>query len=176
MGVWNSVKPCSIILRAQHDVGVQALLAQVEEPVLEAHVLRVVAFLGDLEGQHVRRRLEGEFLDLDLDLARGQARVRGLGGARHDLAGHGDDALGARLLDRREDRARRVHHALGDAVVVPEVDEEEVAVVALAMDPAGQPDGLADLRKAQLAAVMGPIGVHGSAPAAKTARKAHNGP
>jgi hypothetical protein len=44
--------------------------------------------------------------------------------------------------------------------MVAQVDEQQVAVVALAMDPAGKPHPRADVGGAQLAASMGPVGVH----------------
>ena len=55
-----------------------------------------------------------------------------------------------------------VDDALGDAVVVAQVDEQQVAVVALAMDPAGQADAsAAGVGEAQRAAGVRAIGVHG---------------
>ena len=44
--------------------------------------------------------------------------------------------------------------------MVAQVDEQHAAVVALAVDPARQADGLADVGGAQLGAIMGAIGVH----------------
>ena len=55
----------------------------------------------------------------------------------------------------------RLDHALGDAVMVAQIDEDQPAMVAAAIDPARQPHGLADIGFAQLAAGMGAIGVHG---------------
>ena len=51
---------------------------------------------------------------------------------------------------------------LGEAVMVAQVDEQEAAMVAHAMDPAGKADGGADVGLAQLATVMASIGMHGS--------------
>ena len=38
---------------------------------------------------------------------------------------------------------------MGDAVVVAQVDEQQIAVIALAVHPAGEPDRLADIGVAQ---------------------------
>ena len=44
--------------------------------------------------------------------------------------------------------------------MVAQVDEQQMAVIALAVDPARQADGLADIARAQLGAAVGAIGVH----------------
>jgi hypothetical protein len=54
-----------------------------------------------------------------------------------------------------------VQHQLGQAVVVAQVDEDQAAVVALAVDPARQAHIGAGVGGAQGAAVVGAIGVHG---------------
>ena len=60
-----------------------------------------------------------------------------------------DDALQAHRLGGGERRRVGREHALRDAVVIAQVDEEQLAVVALAMHPAGKPDGLPDVLRAQ---------------------------
>jgi hypothetical protein len=44
--------------------------------------------------------------------------------------------------------------------MVAQVDEQQIAVVALAMHPAGQLHDLSDMVLAQLAACVGPVRVH----------------
>jgi hypothetical protein len=44
--------------------------------------------------------------------------------------------------------------------MVAQVDEEQLPVVALAMNPAGEPDGGAGIAEAELAAGMGSVSVH----------------
>jgi hypothetical protein len=44
--------------------------------------------------------------------------------------------------------------------MVAQVDEEQLPVVALAMNPAGEPDGGAGIAEAELAASMGSVSVH----------------
>ena len=67
-------------------------------------------------------------------------------------------------VDRGEQRRRRVDHALGDAVMVAQIDEQQLAVVALAVHPARQPGRAAGVGGAERAAGMGAIGVHGEIP------------
>ena len=52
-------------------------------------------------------------------------------------------------------------HALGQAGRVAEVDEQDAAMVAHAVDPAGQLYRLADIGFAELAASMGSVDMHG---------------
>ena len=54
----------------------------------------------------------------------------------------------------------RVGHQLGEAVMVAQVDEEEPAVIADAMAPAGQAHVLSDVGFPQVAAGVGAITVH----------------
>ena len=52
--------------------------------------------------------------------------------------------------------------------MVPEVDEDQIAVVALAVDPAGDADGLAGAGGAELTAGVRAIGVHNGKPLKRT--------
>ena len=78
----------------------------------------------------------------------------------------------AQRLGGLEGRAIRVGDALGDAVVVAQVDEQHAAMVADAVNPAGQAHGLADLALAKLAAGMGAIAVHDCPGGAESRRRA----
>ena len=94
---------------------------------------------------------------VEFDLAGGQARIDRSGVAGHHLAADRDHALGAHRLGGLEDRAARVHHHLGHAVVIAQVDEQQIAVVALALDPARQAGFLADILRPERAARMGSV-------------------
>jgi hypothetical protein len=59
-----------------------------------------------------------------------------------------------------EERARTVDDALRQPVVIAEINEKELAVIALAMDPARKPRRRARIRASQRAAMMRPVGVH----------------
>src|SRR5581483_6081944 len=93
----------------------------------------------------------------ELDGAGRELGVHGRGLARHHLAGDRDHALGAHRLGRLEHRARDVDYDLGDAVMVAQVDEQQIAMIALALDPARQAGLLADMFRPQLAARMGSV-------------------
>jgi len=146
-------------LAAQHDVAMQLVLAQVEEAVLEPQLLRRGVVLDmDRDGQRLGHRLHHHLGGVELDLAGGEPRVHRRRLARHDLAADRDHALGPHRLGDLEDRAGDVEHHLGHAIMVAQVDEQQIAVVALALDPAGQADLLADMLRPQLAARMGSVG------------------
>ena len=148
----------------------ELLAAEVEEAVLEAHVLALVRLLvGDVDRRHLGRALHHELVGLDLDFARRQVGVDRVGRAELHLAGHGDDAFQVRLLDEAEEAAGRVDDDLREAVVVAQVDEEDAAVVAQAEHPAGEADGLARVAGAELVAGMGAIGMHDSVFSSKLA-------
>lgn len=146
--------------RTQHDVAVHALAAQVEEAVLQPPLL-VDPVLGvDREGERGGRAEQLDLADLDLDLAGGQVRVDVLGASRDDLAVDTDGRLLGDLVQRLVRRGARTGHQLRDAVVIPEIDEEDAAQVAPIVQPAAQPDVGADVRGAELAAGVGPVPMH----------------
>src|ERR1700712_3539705 len=64
-------------------------------------------------------------------------------------------------LGRREGRGAGGEDALRKAEMVPQIDEEQAAMVALAVNPTRKPDGLAGITGAKRAAGMGAVGVHG---------------
>ncbi len=138
----------------------QLLAAQIEEAVLEADILGIFLLASDRHRQLGGGRLDGHFTGDDLDLAGRKVRVHRLRTARHDIAGDGDDQFGAQSVQLLEHRASGGRNDLGDAVMIAQIDEQDAAVIALAVDPAGQADGRADVGSAELAAVMGAIGVH----------------
>src|SRR5262249_11191431 len=94
-------------------------------------------------------------VDLDLDRARGDVRVHGLGRAGDHLADGAHDELRADpvrgLCGSR--RALGVDDELDDPGVVAEVDKDEAAVIAPARDPAGDRDSAADVVRTEVAAV-----------------------
>ena len=83
-------------------------------------------------------------------------------GRRAHLAVDPHHPFGAQRLGDLEGRAVGIGHHLGQAVVVAQVDEQQAAVVADAMAPAGQPHVLADVALAKRAAGVGAIAVHAS--------------
>ena len=122
--------------------------AQVEPAVPEAQRL-VDVLLVELERQRRRAREDAQRVDLDLDLAGRQVRVDRLGRARDDLAlGLQDELVADLVRDRgRLGRALRVDDELQLPGVVAQVDEDEAAVVAARVGPAGDGQPLADVRR-----------------------------
>ena len=148
-------------LAAENQVLVELLAAEIEEAVLETHVLRLVGLLvGDVDGRDLRSGLHHELVRLDFDLAGRQIGIDRIGRAELHLAGHRDDALKMRLLDETEEAARRMDDDLGESVMVAEVDEKDAAVVTQAEHPAGKSDGLARVTRAEFVTGMGTIRMH----------------
>ncbi len=131
---------------------------QVEVAVLEPQLLVDLAGVDAAVDQERRRLGAGQHLQRvghDLDVSRRQPRSALVVGPRAHDAGHLHHVLAAHRAGRRE-RCGRVglDYHLGRAVAVPEVDEDQPAQVAAAVDPALQHDALAGVLTPQRAAVM----------------------
>ena len=139
-------------MREPH-VPLHARRAQVEPAVAQAQVL-VDALLVELERERRRARDDLELVHLQLDRAGRHRRVDGLGSTRDDLAARPEHELVADLL--RElgcvRRPLRVDHELRHARVVAQVDEDEPAVVAARVHPAGERQRLPDVLRTRVAA------------------------
>ncbi len=95
-----------------------------------------------------------QFVRDDLDVAGGDVGVRQAFAAQADVADGGHDELrpGGLCLEQGGAGLRLVDDDLGDAGAVAEVEEDEVAVVAAAVDPAHEDDGFARVCCAKVAA------------------------
>ena len=132
---------------AGHDVLVQFLAAQVEETVLKPDVLRIF-----LLAEHRQRQFAGgsehlDLADVKLDRAGRQFRIVGAIRAAAHLAVDPHHPFRAQLFGILEGRQIRVRHALRQAVMVAQVDEQHAAMVADAMAPAGQANRLVDMAR-----------------------------
>ena len=127
--------------------------AEVEPAVAEAQRL-VDVLLVELERERRGARDDLERVDLELDLAGRQLRVDRLRRAGDDLALGAEDELVPELVRHgvRLGRALGVDHELADPGAVAQVDEDEPAVVAPRVDPAGERQALADVLGPHLAA------------------------
>jgi len=94
---------------------------------------------------------------LDLDFARGHFGIDGVGVAQAHLADSGDNVLGPHLLALQVAVGSQllVEDNLGNAAAIADVEKDEVAVVAAAIDPAHEDDVLAGVGGAKIAAHMG---------------------
>jgi hypothetical protein len=129
--------------------------AQVEEAVLEPHLLR------DLLVVHQEWRRGGRVQHLDLvrehlDLPALEVRVhRALGAAAHDPLHAKYEFMAHAVGDREGVGAIGIADHLHEALAVAQVDEDHPAMVAPAMGPAEQGDGLAEVTSVGAAAVFG---------------------
>ena len=139
---------------AGHDVLVQLLATQVEEAVLEPDVFRIFLLAEHRQRQLGRRPQHLDLADIDFDRPGRQFRVVGAIGTAAHLAVDPHHPFRAELFDVLERRRVRVGHALGDAVMVAQIDEQHAAMVADTMTPAGKTGGLADVAVAERAACM----------------------
>ena len=122
---------------AAHHVLVHALAPEVEETVAEPHLLAIVVLAMNRQRQRLGGVLHLKLGDPHLDLAGGDLGIHGLLVARDHRAGQRHHRLGLQRRHRVEERLPALGHALGDAVVIAQVHEDEVAVIAHPMDPAG---------------------------------------
>ena len=129
--------------------------AQVEVAVAQTGRL-VDRVLVELERERFRACHDLERLDLDLDLPGREIRVDRVGSPADDLALRPKHELAANLVRdlRRVGGALGVDHELADPGVVPQIDEDEAAVVAAPRRPAGKRQLFADVRGGHFAAVL----------------------
>ena len=147
-------------LRTQHDIVVQSLATQVEIAVTQANILRVFGIAEHGERQFGRRRLHRHLAGAQFDVAGGQVGVGRLAGAGDDFAGNRDHGFGAGTVDRLERFRVDIGNDLGDAEMIAQIDEQQAAMIALPMNPAGEANGFSDVRSAQFRAIVRAIGVH----------------
>ena len=130
---------------ALHDVLVQRRAAQVQKAIFEADVFRVVVLAGDRQRQFSGGAEHLHVGDEHLDRTRRQIGVFRPGRTLFHPPVDAHHPLGPDRLGQPEGGRIRVGHALRDAIVVAQVDEEDAAVVADAVAPAGEAHGLADV-------------------------------
>ena len=141
---------------------VELLAPQVEEAIAQPCLFGEVRVARDLKGEWLGARQHGQLAHGKLDRARGEAGVDGVRRTGHDLARHLDHRLRPQRVCLGKYRAGGVDHALRQPVVVAQIDEDEVAVVALAVNPPRDAGGLAHVTRPQLPAGMRPIRMHGA--------------
>ena len=112
-----------------------AITPQIEEAVREPHVLGVIGIGIHRKRERLRLRPHFDSADHQLDFAGWEPRVNRVGRARGDTSGHRHHTLQPQRIRRAKHRRGYIDDALGDAVMVPQIDKEQLAVVALAMDP-----------------------------------------
>jgi len=145
---------------AHLDVGVHLRASQVDVAVLQPHLFVDVGV--GIAGRKRRHLALVEQLQAGgdhLDLAGIHLGIDGALIAQLDLAGDGQHVLAAHALHAlvKLRAALFVEDNLGDAGAVAEIDKDQVAVIAAAVDPAHESDGLACIGGTQFAATMRPL-------------------
>ena len=146
---------------AEHQAALHRLAPDVEVAVLEPDAL-VDRGVGLVD---VERRGLGLGQDLDLgrlefDGARRELRVLRAGEPWRDGSRDRDDELGSdpACLFVGRGGVRLVDDDLGDPVPIAQVEEDQLAVVTAAVDPAREARGRSRIADPELAAGMGPVG------------------
>jgi hypothetical protein len=142
----------------------QAVAAQVEKAIGEPDVLGIF-----LIAEHRQRQFPGFGEDIDhggenFDFARGQFGVFRAGGSGADGSINPDHPFGAQPFRRPEGRGIGIGDNLGEAIVIAQVDEQEPAMIADPVDPAGKAHLPADVRRTQLSAGVSSINMHAGDP------------
>ena len=135
----------AMTVRPQHHVGVEFFPPEIEESIAEALLLRSVLHTGHLKRQRLGGRQHLDAVHDDFDEAGRQRGIDVLVGARDHAAGDGNHAFELQRLRGPEGRRFRGEHALGDAVVIAEIDEQQLPVIAFAIRPAGEAHDLTDM-------------------------------
>ena len=142
----------------------QALAAQVEKAVFKAKRFVALFFFGHLEGDDFGFAEHFHLVSHDLNFTGGELGVDGFGDTVNDFSGETDGGFNAPVFDAFVKRFGRIDNDLSQAVVVAQIDENDAAVVAYAMDPAGNFYSFANVFFAQLAAGVCSVSVHGVTP------------
>ena len=142
---------------AQPEVALHLGAAQIDVAIFEADFFVLNGFFRGREGCEARVVEDADLGGLDLDFAGGHFGIDGVGIAEAHLPNGGDDVLGADLFTFQVAFRSQflVEDDLGDAGAIAEVEEDEVAVVAAAIDPAHEDDLLAGVGGAEVAAHVG---------------------
>ena len=147
-------------LAAQHDVVVELLAPQVEEAISQPRILGI-----RLVAEHRQRQFAGwpqhfDLTDINLDAARRHCPGFSVPAGRLRTLPSSRTTHSERSFSASEGRRIRIDHALGQAVMVAQIDEQHAAMVADAVAPAGQADVCAVLGEGQGAAGVGAVAMH----------------
>ncbi len=142
---------------AQFDIELHGVAAQVEVAVLEAHLFVGEDGVAGEEGGVLGLVEDAEFVGDEFDFAGGDIFVDGVGVAQLDGADDGDDELVAEGFGLLVDGGGvlAAEDDLGDAGAVADIDEDDGAEVAAAVDPSHEDGFLTSVGRAQSAAQVG---------------------
>ena len=148
-----------------------AVTAEIEEAVLEANVFGIFGIAEYRQGQFLGFRMNRDFASGYFNEAGWKVLVFGARGTGLHLAVNPYDPFGTDLFRRLEGRRGRVNHNLGQAIMVAQIDEQQAAMIAHPVDPAGKPDVLALVINSELATGVAPVSVRHGRNVPRFARK-----
>ena len=137
-----------------------ALAPQIEKPVAEAGFLAIILVRIDLQRQGFRRAQHLDLANDQFDLAGRQVGINRLVATLDHIAGHADHGFQPNRFQNGENRAGNIDNALGEPKMIPKIDKQQISVIALAVDPAGNPGGRTGIVDFQRVAVMGSVSMH----------------
>ena len=146
--------------RAQHDVAVHGGAPKIEKAVLQADIFRErrLAEHGQRQGFGAGQYVE--ILDAHFHFARGNVFIDGLRITLYHLAVHTHDRFGRYVAGKLKAFVFGLKNALGYAVVVAQIQEQQAAVVTLAVQPSGQANLLAVILESEFITIMASKGMH----------------
>jgi len=148
-------------LGAEDDVALHFFAAEVEEAEAQAEVFVDGGGVVDREGECFGAGEDGQLGDMEFDGAGSEFGIDGIWGALNDRAGDGENTFVTEVGGGVEELGLIwVKDDLGDAVMIAEINEDDAAVIAAVMDPAGETDGLAGVSGAEFTAGMSAIAMH----------------
>ncbi len=142
-------------IAAEDDIFLELVAAEVEEAIFEAHGFRGHVVFCHLERNDFGFAEDFHFIGNQFDFTGWNLGIDIFRGAFDELAGECDHAFHAPAFQRLVKCLFRIDHHLGDSVMVAQIDEDYAAVVADAMDPAGQFYRFSDIAFAQFSTSMG---------------------
>ena len=145
---------------AEHDVLVNLLTAQIQEPIFQPQLIGIRLAARDLHGQDISRAFQYQIPHAQLNLTCRQLGILRTFGACHNLARDGNNRLDTCSLCPGKGLRPGREHALRQPVMVAQVYKQQPPMVALGVNPAGKSYGLANICGAQSGAVMSAVGVN----------------
>ena len=138
----------------------QFLAAQVEKAVLQTNFFRVFKIAKNRQGKFLRGSENFHLADENFDLAGRQFRIDGFVRALLHVAVDANAPLGSHCLRETERIRIRINHALSDAVMIAQIDEQHPAMIPDPVYPTGKSDGLAFVGQTKITARVATVGVH----------------
>ena len=149
-----------VVARSPDTVNPNLATGEIEVAVFEPNLFGIILLAEDRHRQFRGRRLNRHCARDDFDFTRGEVRVHRLFRAGDYLPFDRHHRFHANSIERLECGRLSIGNDLGDSVMIAQVDEQQVPVIALSMHPSRKPDRFADIAQTQGGAGMGTIGVH----------------